>query len=114
MTQLTEFLAKPNSPQTSHSFSKSSFASALAGWSPFHRSEPPQTKLKPSSHRHEPNFDPASSSPSPSAFRVFTSSDQQILNEAFQKGKDQGLYNALSKMHAVGQHRNHRHHRLRR
>src|SRR5579864_2303057 len=29
-------------------------------------------------------------------------SDQQILNEAFQKGKDQGLYNALSKMHAVG------------
>jgi hypothetical protein len=29
-------------------------------------------------------------------------SDQQILNEAFQKGKDQGLYNALSKMRAVG------------
>ena len=29
-------------------------------------------------------------------------SDQQILNDAFQKGKDQGLYNALSKMRAVG------------
>jgi len=28
--------------------------------------------------------------------------DQQILNDAFQKGKDQGLYNALSKMKAVG------------
>jgi hypothetical protein len=29
-------------------------------------------------------------------------SDQQILNDAFQKGKDQGLFNALSKMRAVG------------
>jgi len=28
--------------------------------------------------------------------------DKQILNEAFQGGKDQGLYNALSKMRAVG------------
>jgi hypothetical protein len=29
-------------------------------------------------------------------------SDAQILNDAFQHGKDQGLYNALSKMRAVG------------
>jgi hypothetical protein len=29
-------------------------------------------------------------------------SDKQILTEAFQNGKDQGLYNALSKMKAVG------------
>jgi hypothetical protein len=29
-------------------------------------------------------------------------SDKQILNEAFQGGQDQGLYNALSKMKAVG------------
>lgn len=28
--------------------------------------------------------------------------DKQILNEAFQNGKDQGLYNALSKMKVVG------------
>jgi hypothetical protein len=28
--------------------------------------------------------------------------DDQILNDSFQKGKDQGLYNALSKMRAVG------------
>ncbi len=28
--------------------------------------------------------------------------DKQILNEAFQNGKDQGLFNALSKMKAVG------------
>ena len=28
--------------------------------------------------------------------------DKQILNDAFQNGKDQGLYNALSKMKAVG------------
>jgi hypothetical protein len=28
--------------------------------------------------------------------------DKQILTEAFQDGKDQGLYNALSKMRAVG------------
>jgi hypothetical protein len=28
--------------------------------------------------------------------------DKQILTEAFQVGKDQGLYNALSKMRAVG------------
>ena len=40
-------------------------------------------------------------------------SDQQILNDAFQKGKDQGLYNALSKWRRRP-HRNHWHDRLRR
>lgn len=31
-----------------------------------------------------------------------TPADKQILNQAFQQGKDQGLYNALSKMKAAG------------
>jgi hypothetical protein len=31
-----------------------------------------------------------------------TQADRQVLNEAFQKGKDQGLVNALSKMKAAG------------
>ena len=31
-----------------------------------------------------------------------TQADKQILNQAFQQGKDQGLFNALSKMKAAG------------
>ena len=35
-------------------------------------------------------------------YEYSTQADKQILSEAFQSGKDQGLYNALSKMKAVG------------
>jgi hypothetical protein len=35
-------------------------------------------------------------------YEYSTQADKQILTEAFQSGKDQGLYNALSKMKAVG------------
>jgi hypothetical protein len=35
-------------------------------------------------------------------YEYSTPADKQILTEAFQAGKDQGLYNALSKMKAVG------------
>jgi hypothetical protein len=37
-----------------------------------------------------------------SIYEYSPATDDQILNEAFQHGKDQGLYNALSKMRAVG------------
>jgi hypothetical protein len=35
-------------------------------------------------------------------YEYSTGAEKQILNEAFQNGKDQGLFNALSKMKAVG------------
>src|ERR1700688_1100829 len=35
-------------------------------------------------------------------YEYSTQADKQILSEAFQSGKDQGLYNALSNMKAVG------------
>src|ERR1700688_5219074 len=35
-------------------------------------------------------------------YEYSTQADKQILTEAFQNGKDQGLFNALSKMKAVG------------
>jgi hypothetical protein len=35
-------------------------------------------------------------------YEYSTQADKQILNEAFQTGRDQGLFNALSKMKAVG------------
>jgi hypothetical protein len=35
-------------------------------------------------------------------YEYSTPADKQILTEAFQNGKDQGLFNALSKMKAVG------------
>ena len=35
-------------------------------------------------------------------YEYSTPADKQILTEAFQAGKDQGLFNALSKMKAVG------------
>jgi hypothetical protein len=35
-------------------------------------------------------------------YEYSSKADKQILTEAFQDGKDQGLYNALSKMRAVG------------
>jgi hypothetical protein len=35
-------------------------------------------------------------------YEYSTQADKQILTEAFQSGKDQGLYNGLSKMKAVG------------
>jgi hypothetical protein len=35
-------------------------------------------------------------------YEYSSQADKQILTEAFQSGKDQGLYNALSKMKAVG------------
>src|ERR1700722_8575114 len=35
-------------------------------------------------------------------YEYSSQADKQILTEAFQVGKDQGLYNALSKMKAVG------------
>jgi hypothetical protein len=37
-----------------------------------------------------------------SIYEYSPATDDQILNDAFQHGKDQGLYNALSKMRAVG------------
>src|SRR3984957_14633540 len=38
----------------------------------------------------------------PSVYEYSPRADKQILAEAFQNGKDQGLYNALSKMKVVG------------